>query len=454
MNRHSILVLPGQIRLRARWRFLCSVLALLALAPCAAVAQAALTLDQAVLRAQALDPWLEGSVQRERSLLSRSTAAGTLPDPVISAGLANLPVDTFDFDQEAMTQVKVGVTQALPRGDSRELRQRQLSVLGEQHPFLRADRRAKVGAEVAALWLDVWRFRRSIELIEMDRQLFEQLVDVAQSRYTTAHGATRQQDVIRAQLELTRLDDRLVGLNDGLDKSVSMLSEWLDAGPGEAPPALALEEALPGIALRRRELVLGDTEPSRQVLAETFATHPAVLAVDKRVEASSTGIRLAEQQYKPEWKLNASYGYRDDDPLGRDRADFFSVGVSFDLPLFTARRQDQQLQSAEATTESLRTERALLLRKLIADFYRERARLLRLGERQALYETRLLQEMSEQAEASLSAYTNDDGDFAEVVRAKIAEFNARLDKLEIDVERQKTVARLNYFFAAGTEGEY
>lgn len=109
--------------------------------------------------------------------------------------------------------------------------------------------------------------------------------------------------------------------------------------------------------------------------------------------------------------------------------------------------------SAEASAESVRTERALLLRQMVADFSAAHARMLRLDQRQALYQSRLLQEMSAQAESSLEAYTNDTGDFAEVVRAKIAELNARIDALAIDVERQKTTARLNYFFASSTTAE-
>lgn len=63
-----------------------------------------------------------------------------------------------------------------------------------------------------------------------------------------------------------------------------------------------------------------------------------------------------------------------------------------------------------------------------------------------LYQKQLLPQMSEQAEASLEAYTNDESDFAEVVRARIAELNAQIDALAIDVERQKTIIELNYFF--------
>jgi hypothetical protein len=56
--------------------------------------------------------------------------------------------------------------------------------------------------------------------------------------------------------------------------------------------------------------------------------------------------------------------------------------------------------------------------------------------------------MNEQAAASLTAYTNDDGDFAEVVRARIAELNAKIDALNIDVDRQKTIIQINYYLTA------
>ena len=133
--------------------------------------------------------------------------------------------------------------------------------------------------------------------------------------------------------------------------------------------------------------------------------------------------------------------------MGQQRPDFFSVGLAFDLPLFTSSRQDQQLQSAIADSAAMRTEKMLALRTMVANFETEHARLLRLQQRQQLYRERLLPQMQQQAEASLSAYTRDDGDFAEVVRARIAELNARIEALDIDITRLQTITRLNYFFA-------
>jgi outer membrane protein TolC len=142
--------------------------------------------------------------------------------------------------------------------------------------------------------------------------------------------------------------------------------------------------------------------------------------------------------------------------MGQERPDFFSVGLAVDLPLFTSRRQDRQLQSAIADTEAMRTEKMLALRKMVANFESLYARLQRIEQRRQLYRERLLPEMHEQAEASLSAYTRDDGDFAEVVRARIAELNARIEALDIDIARLQTITQLNYFFvtsAAEAPGE-
>ena len=71
---------------------------------------------------------------------------------------------------------------------------------------------------------------------------------------------------------------------------------------------------------------------------------------------------------------------------------------------------------------------------------------MRLIDRQNLYKTKLLPQIYDQAEASLTAYNNDDGDFSEVVRSRIAVLNAEIDELTLNVEEQKIQLELNYLF--------
>ena len=188
-------------------------------------------------------------------------------------------------------------------------------------------------------------------------------------------------------------------------------------------------------------------------LYQTISDHPLMKVLEQRIEVTGAGVDLAKQKYKPAWGLNASYGRRNADPFGNGRSDALTVGVSLSVPLFTANRQDKEYSAAVSKREAVRTEKWLLLRKLKAGFETSKAQLIKLDERKTLYESELLPQMAEQAEASLTAYTNDDGDFAEVVRARIAELNAQIDALNIDVERQKTIVQINYYFTASDMAE-
>lgn len=404
------------------------------------------SLSEAVMTAQLNDPWLEGSRYRQQKLESLSVSSGTLPDPTVSLSFANLPTDSFDFGQEGMTQFKVGVSQMFPRGKTLSLQQEKLEKLSEIQPAAREDRKAQVAVAVAHLWLEVYRSQKTIALIERDKSLFEHLVDVAQSSYTTAAGRTRQQDLVRAQLELTRIEDRLTKLRQSRETQLARLSEWLDL------PSQHVQIEMPDVLNHKSEnptvFAQLNSALDDQHLIQALMQHPKIQSIDKKIGAEASQVKLAKQSYKPQWGVNASYGYRDSDPMGNDRADLFSVGVRFDVPLFTHQRQDKQVQAATSEYEAIKTERALMLRQLRSRFETAEAQYRRLLDRRTLFNSRLLKEMSEQAEASLSAYTNDDGDFAEVVRSRIAELNARIEALNIEVDIRKAIAQLEYFFVA------
>jgi len=412
---------------------------------CAQNGGATLTMENAVSMAIGNDPWLAGSEFRQQAFADEAVASASLPDPKLSFLAGNFPVDTFDINQEPMTQVGVGLSQMFPRGDSRELGRRQKEQLSAQEPLLRVDRTAKVIATVERLWLEAYRAQESIELIEDNRALFEYLVDAARSSYSSALGRARQQDLIRAQLELTRLEDRLTDLHLRQETAQRQLSEWVGSSAG-LPLARELPDASTAVPIDTLEAQVASEQQAYELLQD----HPALQAFDKRIEAMSTAVDLARQKYKPEWGVSAQYGYRADDTTGRDRADLFSLGVTVDLPVFTGNRQDREYDAAVARAEALKTEKLLMARQMVSELQAGFARLQRLGERDTLYTGELLPQMAEQADAALTAYNNDDGDFAEAVRARIAELDAKLAALSLAVDRRQAIVQINYLLA-GTQ---
>lgn len=412
------------------------------------------------------DLWILANQMQQSAMEAESVAANSLPDPKLSLGLANLPTDSFEFAQEPMTQFKVGVTQVIPKGDVLELQHKKLQQMAQQQPILREQRKAELAVTVGSLWLQHFLAEQSIALINQNRSLFTQLVSIAESRYSSTMGGVRQQDIVRAQLELTRLDDRLLKLQQMKEQQKENIQRWLgnqfisnahallknapqglSYGENSHSEKITLGSELPELSLIQKQAVTELNDLREETIFNLFLQHPSVRLIDSQVAVSNTNIELAKQSYKPDWMVNANYGYREDGLTGQSRSDFFSVGVSFDLPLFTANKQDKQVESQAKKNQSIKVARWLKLRELIAGFKSEYKSLNRLMERETLYKETLLPQINQQAESALIAYNNDDGDFAEVVRARIAELNAKIDFLMLSVEKQKSILKMNYFLA-------
>ncbi|NNG12776.1 MAG: hypothetical protein HKM88_05950, partial [Halobacteria archaeon] len=97
---------------------------LLALSSSSLHAIAALTLAEAEQLALSEDPAVAASRARSQALREDAVASGQLPDPKLKTGLFNLPLDTFDIDQEPTTQLRLGLQQTFPRGATLKHRQR------------------------------------------------------------------------------------------------------------------------------------------------------------------------------------------------------------------------------------------------------------------------------------------------------------------------------------------
>ena len=406
---------------------------------------AALSMQEAQQLAVQYDPWQQASNLQEQALRADSSVAATMSDPVLSVGLANLPTDGFQFNQEGMTQLKVGLSQQFARGDSLEIKRRQFLNLAARHPQLRADRQEKLKVTVAKLWLDAFTAQQRMHIVEASRPLFVQLSDIVEASYGSAQGRTRQQDVIQAQVEIARLDDRLSALATEHDSKLASLAEWLYDNDNYAED-LTLSDTWPQIEQPDAKILHLLQQQNKSQLAQILGLHPSMLAAEQQIKSQLNGVELAQQKYKPQWGVNASYAYRADDVNGNSRADFFSVGFSLDLPLFANERQDKEVESASLQAEAAKTEQQLLLRNLLAQALNNWQAAQHTQQRIQQFEQVILPQLAEQADATLNAYTSDNGDFGDVMRSRIAQLNTELDLIKLQNELAQYQVQLLYYF--------
>lgn len=397
-----------------------------------ACSEPVLTLEHAEQMALADEPGIISQQWQMQSLSAQSIADGQLMDPKLQVGVNNLPTDTFDFDQENMTQFKVGIIQQFPAGDSLNIKQQKTEKQSQLLISKISERKLSIIKEVRLTYFEIYYWEKAKQTIKKNKRFFSQLVGIVQSMFSV--GRNNQQDLIRAQLELSRLDDRLVKITQKINTQRSKLSRWI----GMKYSVQSLSPQLPILSTP----VLSD---DFETLSQLFYTHPKIHAIDKKMEISRKDIELVKESYKPGWALNVGYGYRDNMPNGNKRSDFLSAGISIDLPLFTANRQDKKLLAKEHSYQSLKDMRVEMLRQLVADLQQETANEIQLQRRHQLYKKLLIPQSRQQTQASLLAYQSNQGDFADVMRAYIDDLNVKLDERRIAIDHLQSKAKILYF---------
>jgi outer membrane protein TolC len=392
--------------------------------PAAAQQRLPLTIAEAGDLALSGEPGAAALLDSAEALQERAVAAGQLPDPMMRVGLANFPISDGGFSTEGMTQAQLGFRQAFPR--ARSLESDQFESQAQALTFNAEARKRDVLQATRHAWLDTYYAQQAEVLLTESRPFFADLMTITRSLYSV--GRKSQHDVLRADLELSRLDDRLIETSRIRESSRAMLSRWLGA---EANRPLAMT------------LPVWQSLPALEQLREQLALHPALAAADAGVGARQAAVRVAEERKKPGWALDVGYGYRDGYlPNGEPRSDFVSVAVTVDLPLFSGNRQDRRLAAALSERRAAINTQAELGARLGSKLDAEYARWTDLSRRLELYETRLLDQSRTQAQAALLAYQSDTGDFADVMRAYIDDLNARLAYLRLQVDQAKSYAVL------------
>jgi len=396
-------------------------------------AHAALDLGEAIRIALDNDPASAASRATARAYTENAVADGQLPDPRLRTGLYNLPLDDFDIDSQPTTQLRLGVEQAFPRGDTLHHRQLRAKSLAGEAQATATTTSLQTIRDVRRHFLELYYQIRAAVIVAETRELFAQLVDITQAHYGS--GRVSQQDVLRASLELARLDDRATRIETAADENRAALAEWLDAA-ADQPLANHFPD-LPDL-------------PAKAQLDTALLQHPVLQAETARVNAMKQGVRIAQEQYKPGWSAGVEYRKRfGDDPDGDPRSDMMAAMLTVDLPLFTGNRQDRRLAASIAETEAAELRRDDKLRELRRMLAADYAEWQRLGERALLYESKLLREATANAEASLHAYQSGVTEFTTLMRARITELDVRLDELRIRVDRAR--AQANLLYLAGGE---
>lgn len=388
-----------------------------------------LTLNQAIELALTGNPGLSEIKARAEAMAAVPSQEGTLPDPALKFGALYLPTNSFNPHQDDFTMMEVGISQEIPFPGKLALREK----IAEQEALAAADSvdeaRLRLIREVKQSWWRLFYYDRALNLVDETEHFSQQLIDIAQAKYKVGKGT--QQDVLLAQLELSRLKDEkldLVSLSHSQNARINALLDRAAKTPVQIPAEaefklpVIVEAALQDKALHIRPL---------------FAQHR------KMLDAGLARVDLAQKGFYPDFTVSAGYDVRQNTPTGQSRSDFASVQLSMNVPIYADRKQAKAVDQRQS--ELLQAQYALHddHRKIQAEIAAKAVEYQQTKEKLLLLEHEIIPQAQQTVNSLLAGYQVSQANFSDLLRTQLSLFQYQTQYWQALVSTQQILAELS-----------
>lgn len=379
-----------------------------------ALATGAFSMDNAP-SSPGLSPLIEEALSRNQEikameaaiegLHSRAGFEGALTDPQIGFSVSNLPVDSFNFHDEPMTQKQIYMGQKFPWPGKRALKSRTVEFEAEKLEYQLISKKLAITRSIADNYYDLGFIAESLTLNQNVADLVQKLMKVAGTRYTSGKG--NRQDILMARMELDKREDERIRLENTyrqIEDRINGLLNREDFKPVPHPETPVFFDRIP---------------ESSGLVAQSIETNPELAVLKLDIEKNAAQKMLARKDYYPDVDMRLTYGQRDDDPMGRSRSDFVSLSAGLTIPLWKHQRQDKNLASQESLEHSARLRFLNLQSRLPHDVDRLVTDIRETIRRYSLYTNKLIPTAKDIARSAQSDYEVGKSEFGTMINAQI-----------------------------------
>jgi len=391
-----------------------------------AQAQSRPALAGAVASAQALPDLITEALAHSPSLIAARrqwqaadkvpVQAASLPDPQVT--FQNLavgnPIPGHDLQSNNFAYIGYGVTQEIPFPSKLRLRgaleRQQVQSVWQSY---QARRRAVI-EQVRESYFNLSYLNRSLDLLGRTYREFHRVANITQAQYEV--GMARQQDVLKAQLEMTSLLDELQGTREGLQQGQANLKAIVGRDPDS--PDIAIGEVTPTIFKL-------DQHQLRQL---ALTASPVLKQAQAQEDKSEQALRLARQGYLPDFSL--SYMYQN---TGSRFPDYYMATVGISIPLYFWRKQRPAIDQAGSEQESAHAQTFATRLEVLAQAQNQWVAIQTTQRVSRIFQAGLIPQARATLQSALAEYRVGKVDFQTLLSAEI-------DLLRLEQEYYRVVA--------------
>jgi cobalt-zinc-cadmium efflux system outer membrane protein len=384
------------------------------------------SLDDYLRYATLHNPGLKAAFERWRAAVERVPQVTALPEPRLTYAYYIEQVETRVGPQRH----RIGLMQAFPWFGTLKLRGD--AALADARAAAQQLEAARLGLayRVSDAYCELYYLARAIAITRENTELLKYLESVARSRYRVARG--QYADVIRAQVELGKLQDELATLTDLRQPLAARLNAALNRQP-QAP--VPWPQAVP-------EQTLDAETP--QVLAWMRQASPQLKSLEHEAASHGAAIELARKSRYPDFTIGLSTIETGSArmPTSDSGKDPVIAELSLTLPIW-ARKYEAAEREARARLESVRHTLADRRNTLAAQVQLALYKLRDAGRRVALYRESLVPRADQALKATQTAYTAGKAALIDQIDAERVLLAFRLALARARVDRAQRLAELD-----------
>jgi cobalt-zinc-cadmium efflux system outer membrane protein len=374
------------------------------------------------------NPVLKAYNFQSNALEQKIKPSKALDDPMIYGGVMNLPVN-FSFKQDMMTMKQIGIQQNFSIGKKYSLRGMVAQKEYEASIYDVNAQRLSLIKDVKQQYYDLYAQLKAIEATKSSIEVMKGYIDIANARYSTGQGT--QQDVFKAQVELTKIQNELIKMQS-MKEDMTAIFNTLLARDKEDSVTIPSE-----IKFQKIDLVMDS------LMLNTNRNNPMLLASKTMLSKDSASFQLAKTSKIPDFNTGLWYGQRQAVmPDGKKAMDMIGFSVGLTLPVYSKQKQNPliaesnfNIQKSQSQIEAVKNEVTLMLHHAIIDVNKNEKLI-------ALYEKQLIPQATENLNAGITGYQQNKIDFMTLTDNFLSLYDYRLQYYQSIADYLKAIAEL------------
>ncbi|MCI0606500.1 TolC family protein [bacterium] len=402
-----------------------SIIAISLVALSASAEPETISLEQLVSALVRNNPDIQAAESRYEAAQVRPSQMRTLPDPVLSFvsrnGSGN-PAPFTELGKDPLSSIGVMWKQEFPFPGklrlSGEMAQKEADAAKVDIETVRW----KVISNLKEAYYEYFRVDRSIQILNDSLKLLKHFEEIARARYGVGEGI--QQDVLRSQLEISIMDQRITSMQQERATAAAEINRLINR-PVDSP--------LPNPAeVTQTKFVL----PAETLESEFITDAPQIRSGEAMVSREQKNLELAKKQFRPDFMTSVEYATSPNFP------DMWEIEFGLRIPIFYKTKQAYGV--AEASHNLTRTQKELRSMQLeIAFSIRNQFLQIQASEKLLrLYDQAVLPQSNLALESSLATYQVGKSDFLTTMSNFMTLLEYRMNRYAELSRHETAIARL------------